>query len=117
MSAYQHKNIEIYYPTCYEDIQHLGVGDFRKTTEFFQYHKSMIVYNKALPKANSHFVFAFYKCWLWEVCVDCFTSDGTEFDLESACREINAYWDNDIHTFIEKIPPPSMEEALMDDWD
>lgn len=117
MQIYKIRNVEIYYPDCYMDIEHLGVEDFLITTDYFQYKTSMIVLNKKLPRTNEHFVFAFCKYWFGGINVDCFTSNGTEYSLYSACDEINFYSNIDIYSFIKKIPVPSVGDALMDDWD
>lgn len=111
------RNIEIIYPDCYMDIMHLGVENFRTTTDFFEYDTSMIVFNKALPRTNDHFVFAFYKYWFGGIYVDCFISNGTEYNLDSACNKINYYSNIDISSFIKKIPVPNIDDVVMDDWD
>ncbi len=48
--------------------------------------------------------------------IDCFGSNGTKYDFESVCKEINAYVDIEIYTFIERILSPSINDVLMDDW-
>lgn len=115
MPIYQNETIEIYYPVSYSDIQHLGIEDFSETIEFFHYETSMVVCNKSLSETANRSVFIFNKYWFGGLYIDCYTGEGEPLDVESACEEINAYLDTDIHTFIEKIPLPDKNDVWTDD--
>lgn len=108
--------IEIYYPSCYEDISDLGVEDFMKTADYFLYSTSMVIYNSALPTTNNYFVIAFNKYWFGGIYVDCFLSNGEEVNLESICEEFLFFHNLDLHEFIDRIPYPEAGVSLFDDF-
>ena len=111
MKQYSINKITILYPTCYEDIRHLGLGNIVKEfilddeqIDYFEYANTLFVCNGNLPPNNEHSILCIYKACFGGIY--CFTKNRNLIELEHACNEIEYYGHFNLYPYIEEISNP-----------